>query len=192
MRKTDKAILILGGLLIGCSLALLVLLQVRTTQAERANAEIVRTMETILTDRREGTKDPERETEMPALELQGEDFIALLEIPSYGLKLPVCSTWDKGKVISYPCRFHGSAYDGTLVVGGYDQSGQFDFFGRIYPGAAVTLTDMTGSTFSYEVARVDRSGSAPAEILLDGDADLTLFVRDAQALEYLILRCVEK
>lgn len=192
MRKTGKTIFILGCLLIACSLALLLVLQVRTTQAERTNAEIVGTIESILVDRKVGTKDVDRDPEMPALEINGEDFIALLEIPAYGLKLPISSVWEKSKVLSYPCRFSGSAYDGTLIIGGYDQRGQFDFFDRIQNGAAVTITDMTGSTFSYVVDRVTRSRSAEAEMLLDSAADLTLFVRDAQALEYIILRCVVK
>lgn len=192
MRKNGKVIFVLGCLLILAGIVLLFLLQAQTERAERINAEIVQTMETILVNRREGTKDPQRETEMPALELHGEDFIALLEIPAYGLKLPVCGTWDKNKAVSFPCRFHGSAYDGTLVVGGYDQPGQFDFFDRIQNGSIVTATDMTGSTFSYAVDRVERSSSAQAEVLMDGGADLTLFVRDAQLLEYIILRCVVK
>lgn len=192
MRKNGKAIFILGGLLIMSSLALLLMLQVRRTQAERSNAEIVRTMETILTDRKQGAKDFDRDPEMPALEIQGEDFIALLEIPAYGLKLPVGNSWDKGTVLVHPCRFYGSAYDGTLIIGGYDQRGQFDFFDQIQDGAAVTITDMTGSTFSYALNRVERSDSAQAEILMDDTADLTLFVRDAQGLEYIILRCIGK
>lgn len=192
MRKNSKVIFVLGGLLILAGLVLLLFLQVQTKRADRINDEIIQTMETILTNRRKGTKDAERKTEMPAMELYDEDFIALLEIPAYGLKLPVCGTWDKGKVAFYPCRFHGSAYDGTLIVGGYDQSGQFDFFDRIQNGSTVTVTDMTGTTFSYEVDRVERSSSAQAEVLMNGGADLTLFVRDAQLLEYIILRCVMK
>ena len=171
---------------------MLFLWKIQTQKAERTNGEIVQTMEAILIDRRQGTKDLECEPEMPALEIQGEDFIALLEIPSYGLKLPICNTWDKGKVVSYPCRFYGSAYDGTLIVGGYDQSGQFDFFDRIQNDTVVTVTDMTGSVFSYVVEQVERSGSAQADALMDEEADLTLFVRDAQVLEYIILRCVMK
>lgn len=192
MRRNSRPIFILGCLLIVLSFALLLLLQVQTKQAERTNEEIVQTMEMILTDRREGTKGYNQETGMPALELHDEDFIALLEIPSYGLKLPVCNIWDKGKVVSYPCRFYGSASNGTLIIGGYDQTGQFDFFDRIPNDSVVTITDMTGTTFSYVVDRVERSTSADAEILIDDKADLTLFVRDAQVLEYIILRCTMK
>jgi len=152
--------------------------------------EIVQTMEMILKDRREGLIEFAQAKEMPVLELKGEDFIALLEIPSFGLKLPVLGEWDKGKVTSYPCRFCGTSYNGNLVIGGYDQPGQFDFFDVISNGATVKVTDMTGNEFCYVVDCVERSDSAQAEILIDDKADLTLFVRDAQLLEYIILHCV--
>ena len=182
----------LGGLLIAASIISLVFLQIQTRRAERTNSQTVQSIESVLTDRREGSIDLDREPEMPVLELNGEDYIALLEIPSYGLKLPVCNTWDKTKVTAQPCRFYGSAYHGNLVIGGYDQLGQFDCFDRIQDGSAITLTDMTGCEFSYAVSRVERSSSAEADRLLDGESDLTLFVRDAQLLEYIIIRCEKK
>ena len=192
MRRNGRFIFAFGCVLIASGLVSLFLLQMYTKKAEEKNIEIVRIIEDILGDHREGTKDLEREAEMPALQIQGNDFIALLEIPAHGLKLPVYKTWHKGKVLSYPCRFYGSAYDGTLIVGGYDRPGQFVFFDRIRDGAVVTVTDMTGNVFSYTVERVQRSDFAQAEILMDEKSDLTLFVRDAQSLEYIFLRCVEK
>ena len=192
MRKSGKIILILGFLLIVISLGLVFYLQIQTKQTERANEEILQIMERLLVDRREGELDFEREPEMPVLELQSKDFVGLLEIPSQGLKLPVGNVWDKKDIISHPCRFHGSAYDGTIAIGGYDQSGQFDFFDHIQDGATVILTDMTGSSFSYVVERIERSDSAEIEEIMDDQSDFTLFVRDAQLLEYIYLRCVMK
>lgn len=190
MKRNSKIVLILGCLLIAISFALLIYLQVQTKQAECKNAEIVQIIESIVSDHREGSIDQDREAKMPTLEVNGDDFVALLEFPSRGLTVPVRNTWDKQKVVFYPCRFSGSAYDGTLIIGGYDQAGQFDFFDRVQIGDTVIVTDMTGCVFSYEVSWVERSSSAQAEVLLDGAADLTLFVRDAQLLEYIILRCV--
>jgi len=192
MRRIGKVSFILGCLLIAGGLTLLLVWQTKTKQAVRSNAEIVQTMERILPERRQETQDPGWTIDMPALEIGGEDFIALLEIPAYGLKLPVCGVWDKDTVVSHPCRFCGTAYNGSLVLGGSDQPGQFDFFDVIQNGADITVTDMTGGVFSYVVERVDRSDSAQAEILADAAWDLTLFVRDAQLLEYIILRCVVK
>ena len=90
---------------------------------------------------------------------------------------------------TYPCRFHGSVYDGTLVIGGYDQVGQFDFFDRINPGAHIYVTDMTGTEFEYHVVRIDRAKEINAEKLMNQNAGLTLFVRNRYSMEYLIVRC---
>lgn len=192
MRRSAKMVFAVGCLLILCSLALLAVSRMRVRQAREGNAEILQIMEEILPESREGVSDTYRNMEMPALEIDGEDYVALLEIPAFGMKLPVSAAWDPQNVALHPCRFWGTVYDGSLIVGGYDQSGQFDFFDRIQDGATVTVTDMTGGKFSYAVERVERSDSAEAEVLMDSEADLTLFVRDAYLLEYIILRCVEK
>ena len=76
------------------------------------------------------------------------------------------------------------------VIVGYDQPGQFDFLDEVSDQTMVKITDMTGQEFCYTVDCVERSDSAQAEILIDDKADLTLFVRDAQLLEYIIVRCV--
>ena len=188
MRRSAKAAFWAGCLLILGSLGLLIVFQVRAHRAREANAEIVRTMEAILPAPREGAADTYRNMEMPVLEIGGEDFVALLEVPAFGLALPVGADW--GAEQAHPCRFWGSVYDGSFIVGGYDQAGQFDFFDRILDGAAVTVTDMTGAVFSYVVERVERSDSAEAEVLMDSGAELTLFVRHAHLLEYITLRCV--
>lgn len=190
MRRSAKAAFAVGCLLILGSLGLLAATQLRVRQAREENAEILRVMEEVLPPRREGLADTYRNMEMPALEIGGEDFAALLEIPAFGVTLPVSNHWEKGDVTLRPCRFWGTVYDGSLIVGGADQPGQFDCFDRIPNGANVTVTDMTGAEFSYAVARVERSDSARAEVLLDEEAELTLFVRDAYSLEYIILRCV--
>jgi len=192
MRRSGKVFFAVGFLLILCSFSLLAFSHFRTQRAQKNVAEIVQTLESILPARTEGVMDSFQDMDMPALELDGEDFVAVVDIPAFGVTLPVCARWDEGKVTSYPCRFWGTVYDGSLIVGGYDQPGQFDFFDRIPDGAVVTVTDMTGGEFTYAVERVERSRSAQAEVLMDDTADLTLFVRDAYLLEYIILRCAAK
>lgn len=127
--------------------------------------------------------------EMPVLEIEGQDFSGIVDIPAFGLMLPIYNTWDSRKVTSFPCRFYGTVYDGSLIVGGSDQEGQFDCFEKIQNGSTVIITDMTGAEFYYTVVRIDRAKSAEADILINEDADLTLFVRDAYSLDYIIVRC---
>ena len=89
-------------------------------------------------------------------------------------------------------RFAGSAYDGTLVIGGPDHPKQFGFCDQIDPGAAITLTDMTGGQLSYTVVRVDRREQADAGWLQDPEYDLTLFCRDTLSMTCIAVRCQAK
>ena len=192
MKRRANLFLVIGCLLVAGSLALLAYSRIHSAQAQKRNAEVVAQITTILPGRIDGVMESYSNMEMPAMQIGGEDYIGLLEIPAFGLTLPIGSSWDAGKVTSYPCRFWGTVYDGSLVVGGADQAGQLDCLDQIWDGGVVTVTDMTGSVFRYMVSRVERSKSAQAEVLLDDAADLSLFVRDAYNLEYIIVRCVTK
>ena len=112
-----------------------------------------------------------------------------MEIPAFDICLPVCAQWEQGSGWGIPRRFSGSAYDGTLIIGGNDQPGQFDCFDRIPYDTRVVVRDMTGGEFTYRVTDIRRTDSAKAQILTEGEADLTLFVRDSYTMEYMILRC---
>ena len=124
---------------------------------------------------------------MPVLQLEGEDYSGLIQVPAFGVCLPLGSDWDSRTVSRYPCRFSGSVYDNSLIVGG--SKDQFDFCSRIDLGDHVTVTDMTGARFSYEVVRIDRRAHAEATVLQEGNFHLTLFAPDEATGNYIILRC---
>lgn len=179
-------LLILGACLILASLSLVAVRALRRERDLYRCREVLEKMETLLPAA--ATDAPALSGSMPALSVDGVDYVARLEIAALGLALPVTDAWDKGSVI--PARFGGSAYDGTLVIGGTNDPQGFGFCKTIETGTAVTVTDMTGAAFSYEVTRVDRAPSAEAAWLKDPEADLTLFCRDELAMEYIAVRCL--
>jgi sortase A len=190
MKRGSKLLRLVGCLLILCSLVTFLATRILTEKARTEAERTVLRISTILPERTAGTMDTYSSMEMPVLQVEGKDYAALLSVPSFGVELPVAANWDAGAVTSQPCRFQGTVYDGSLVVGGFDQQGQFDFLDRIDPGTEITVTDMNGAEFHYLVDRVDRAERAEAEVLAPKEAGLILFVRDAYSLEYLIVRCV--
>lgn len=190
MKRTSKLLRLLGCLLILCSLVTLLSTRFLAARARTEAARTALRISTIIPERTSGTMDNYSSMEMPVLQVDGKDYVALLAVPSLGVELPVAGSWKAEDVTNQPCRFQGTVYDGSLVVGGFDQQGQFDFLDRIEIGTLVTVTDMNGAEFSYRVDRVDRAQRAEAGILVPEEAGLTLFVRDAYSLEYLIVRCV--
>ena len=182
-------LLVPGVCLILCSLLLMLLFQQRIRSGAEKSSQAAKQIEALLPQRSQGMAGSYADAVMPVLELGGKDYVALLEIPLYGLTLPVANQWDSSELSAGPGRFYGSAYDHSMVIGGGDYPGQFDFCDRIEYGTYITVTDMTGALFTYEVCDVDRSSHAETPWLLDGDGDLTLFCRDTYSMEYLAVRC---
>ena len=58
--------------------------------------------------------------EMPTVEINGQECIGTLEIPSLGLKFPVISEWSDEKLKKAPCRYSGSAYLNNLIIAGHN------------------------------------------------------------------------
>jgi len=187
MKNRHKLLLFFGLLLILGSLGLVLCKGIfdRIYQAE--TEYITERLEAVMPQRHAGVKDAFSVMDMPALSVEGEDFIGLVEIPNYGVKLPLCGDWQPTKLSMYPCCFCGTVYDGSLVIGGSDV--QFGSLKTIGHGDVVMVTDMTGAVFSYRVERITRSGSADAQTLQSNEFDLTLFIRDPYTLEYVLVRC---
>ena len=131
--------------------------------------------------------EAQADNRMPVLSIDGKDFVALIEFPAYNAELPVCNDW--GEPNRYPCRFAGSAYDGTLVIGSTDGFGQMAFAEMLSVGDRVHLTDMTGSRYVYHITDIQISANANREMLCNGEGELTLFVKSAMDFDYRIIRC---
>jgi sortase A len=127
--------------------------------------------------------------DMPVLALDDHDFCGLLELPAYGVELPVGDDWSSLNVLRWPCRYSGSAYDGSLILAGADQPEQLEVCKRLENDDVITFTDLTGLEFHYRVARVDRSDRIDHDVLTRGDFPLTLYIRDSYGMEYILVRC---
>ena len=190
MKKRKGSWLLAGGVaLIALCLVFVAVFYLRLYTGEKHCAEVTAKLEAVLPPRTPGMPGAYPNTSMPVLEIDGENYTALVEIPAFGLTLPVADEWDEGTLTRSPARFCGSVYNGTLVVGGVDTQSQFAFCGQIDNGAAITVTDMTGAQFAYKVDRVDRSDRAELE-WLQADSDLTLFCRELYGTGYIAVRCV--
>ena len=189
MRKSRNIPLILGICLILAGALTLVGFQIQAKIAAREARAVYDQICALLPPRSPGITGLFSDPAMPVLELEETDFCGVLEIPAYGIRLPIGNQWRGNATRKYPCRFQGSVYDSSLVIGSSDQEGQLNFCDRIDIGETVRVTDLMGMEFTFSVIRVDRRSSADSSWLTESGTDLTIFVRDATSLEYLALRC---
>ncbi len=187
--RLTNAILIFGIALILLSLGLLIGSRIFDRIAADNARNLVVQLRQLMPPVSDAAPDDRVNMKMASMEVDGGNFCGILEIPAYNADLPVCSVWDSGSLSSYPCRFTGSIYDGSLIIGGSDSQGQFDFMQQITGGDVVYLTDMTGGRYRCTVTDAYRTDDVSREHLTSLDADLVLFARNTYSLDYTLVLC---
>lgn len=128
--------------------------------------------------------------EMPTQEMEGNDYIGVLEIPSLELSLPVMSEWSYPKLKLAPCRYSGSAYTGNLVIAAHNYRTHFGPIKNLTVGAQVTFTDVKGRRFSYEVSAVETIEATSVEDAVSNAWDLTLITCTPGGQARVAVRCL--
>ncbi|MCQ2355111.1 MAG: sortase [Clostridia bacterium] len=185
----QKVLLLIGLALLLVSVVFLISALISSAKIEVNCDETVTHLESLLPTRTVGIKEERFNNTMPAVTYNGQDYSALLSVPRFSVKLPVRSSWDRNAVKKVPCVFTGNPYEGTLIIGGVDSDGQFDFIPKIDIGDTVVVTDMKGYEFTYTVSTVKHAKNAKAKTLIDEKHDLTLFAKDKKTGDWLLVRC---
>lgn len=189
-RKLDiirKISVIAGVCLLISATALLLIWQLNIHTSEQKAAEYVKVIRELIPEPQGAVPEERRDNTMSALSIDKTDFVGILEFPRYESALPVSADW--GKPSKHPCLFGGSIYDGTIQIGGTSQTGQYDFYRDISVGDSVFFTDMEGNRFSYTVSDIRYEKNAEQSTLQKNDADLTLFIKNVYAFEYIVIYC---
>ncbi len=190
MTKVIKRITLWGGIvLVLGAVALLIATRVAIPNNQSNSKLIVSRLTELLPEKTDGYPDGKGDKVMPCIELDGVDFVGIIEIPLYDVTLPVCNEWVAADVEKYPHRYTGSLYDNSLVLGGSDNEGQFDFMKLISNGDPVYLTDMTGACYSFSVCDIEKTDDVSYANLINENCDLTFFARNTYGFDYTVVRC---
>ena len=112
---------------------------------------------------------------MPVQEIEGKEYIGLLQIPSLELTLPVIREWSYSSLKIAPCRYEGSVYKDNLIIAAHNYRSHFRRLGELEAGETVTFVDAAGNVFVYEVVISETLPPTAVEEMKGGDWDLTLF-----------------
>ena len=127
--------------------------------------------------------------EMPEEIIDGHSYIGVLEIPAYGLTLPVMSQWSYPSLKIAPCRYMGSAYTDDLIIAAHNYTSHFGNLKNLEPGDRIIFTDVDGNVFSYEVILRETLMPTAIEEMESGDWDLTLFTCTIGGAYRVTVRC---
>lgn len=168
-------------------------------QAEQASQAILSSMNILLPHETPSAVSAEKTPEpayrlnpgmeMPTEIIDGHAYVGVLEIPNLALSLPVMSEWSYPSLKVSPCRYHGSAYSGDLIICAHNYDRHFGRLNQLSAGDAVYFTDMDGNRFIYEVQSTEHLTKRQTEEMLSGEWDLTLFTCVTGGQKRVTVRC---
>ena len=186
--KLTVIIAIVGALLIALAAGLMIFDTWHRSDSAKKAPDIVSEMYTLMPEVHDSVPMNRVDNTMPAMQLDGQNFVGILEVPMCSAALPIGSEWDND-VMDFPCRYTGSVYDVSLIIGGRGDAGQFGFTADISLGDRVMFTDTAGARYTYTVADIEKTDDVSLGNLSSGNFDLVLFARDEYGFEYTVVRC---
>lgn len=198
--------MILGALCVAASLALFLHNENEDQLAyERSQAlmpQIVASIQKTQEERYAASDDDARPSELaPAVgyeqeirqmtvaEIDGNEYIGFLSIPSISLELPVMADWSYPKLQISPCRYTGNLFADDLVIMAHNFRRHFGSIKDLAIGDEVLFTDMDGTTYAYAVVAVDVLQPSDVEDMTAGEYDLTLFTCTYGGRTRVTIRC---
>lgn len=189
MEPVRKVLLFVGIIFIVVTSFIYIMLEFNIEKNINENQSIINFITNRLLENTIGFKDDYATENMPIMSYSGEDFVGILEISRFEVKLPINDEWNKNKVKKYPCRYKGSNYEGNMIIGGTDFRGQFDFVSKIDIADEVSVIDVKGTKFQYKVSEVIHTKNITTEKLQREGYDLVLFSKCKKTRDYIIILC---
>lgn len=183
-KRYAACILVIAAALVTIAL----MLMVSHKSAVNDPALVAEKIENILPPLSQGTKESRYYTEMPMMNIDGSDYVGIIQVPSGNIKLPVYSHWDESCAMCVPCRYSGSIYNDDLIIGGQNDNNSLGFLTSLNIGDTITFTDMLGRVYSYKVGSVCHKTDYVPDTVGSGEG-LLLFSYLSDVSRYIFVVC---
>ncbi len=187
-----RNILMLGGLLlIAAALCLTAHNLIESKQAGDAAKKTLLEVNALISELEkvssEDLLDPEKE--IPTVEVNGSEYIGILEMPALDLSLPVMSDWSYEKLKQAPCLYKGSPYQQNMIIAGHNYNQHFGKLKTLSSGDEIFFTDADGLRFCYTVSEIETLNGFASEEMEAGNWALTLFTCTIGGRNRVTVRC---
>lgn len=189
-RKKGNFLLLAGAVCLLAALGLVGWNQWEQARAEESAQAAAEQLVEKLAQTPQEPEEPDPNRPMPVVEVDGLEYIGLLEIPALDRTLPVLAEWSEEDAKTAPCRYQGSLYQGDLIIAGHNYRSHFGPLQRLTPGDLVYFTDGEGEKYTFVVDLLETVPGTDFEGMESGEWDLTLFTCTWGGQSRLAVRCL--
>lgn len=185
MNKISKYLILLGLILITLSLTLYIKNKYDEFNTGKNSSEILNIIEDKIND----NNDNNDNDSSLVVNISGNDYIGVINIPSINIKLPIMSKTDYDKLAISPCRYYGDIITNDLVICAHDYDNQFGKIVSLKEDDIIIITDISGNNYIYKVVLTEELKPTEVTSMIESSFDLTLYTCTYGALKRITVRC---
>ena len=127
--------------------------------------------------------------EMKTVNINGDDFIGTITIPSINLELPVMSEYSYSRLKKAPCRYYGNLFTNDLIICAHAYETFFANLIKLNQNDLIVFTDVDGNNYAYEVLEIEVLKATDVDKMVNNEFDLTLYTCTSDNMNRVTVRC---
>ena len=127
--------------------------------------------------------------EMKTVNINGDDFIGTITIPSINLELPVMSEYSYSRLKKAPCRYYGNLFTNDLIICAHAYETFFANLIKLKQNDLIFFTDVDGNNYAYEVFEIEILKPTDVDKMVNNEFDLTLYTCTSDNMNRVTVRC---
>ena len=127
--------------------------------------------------------------EMKTVNINGDDFIGTITIPSINLELPVLSKFSNSNLKKAPCRYYGNLFTNDLIICAHAYETFFANLIKLKQNDLIFFTDVDGNNYAYEVLEIEILKPTDVDKMVNNEFDLTLYTCTYDNTGRITVRC---
>ena len=186
-----KILVIIGVFLILISLTMTVYNKYEDLKAGKDANETLNIIKNEITSQKHvvDTLPTDEVREMKTININGDEFIGTITIPSINLELPVLSKFSNSNLKKAPCRYYGNLFTNDLIICAHAYETFFANLNKLKQNDLIIFTDVDGNVYTYEVLEVEVLKETDVEKMVNNEFDLTLYTCTYDNTGRVTVRC---
>lgn len=186
-----KILVIIGVFLILISLTMTVYNKYEDLKAGKDANETLNIIKNEITSQKHvvDTLPTDEVREMKTININGDEFIGTITIPSINLELPVLSKFSNSNLKKAPCRYYGNLFTNDLIICAHAYETFFANLNKLKQNDLIIFTDVDGNIYTYEVLEVEVLKETDVEKMVNNEFDLTLYTCTYDNTGRVTVRC---
>lgn len=126
---------------------------------------------------------------MKTVNINGDEFIGTITIPTLNLELPVMSEYSYSRLKKAPCRYYGNLFTNDLIICAHAYETFFANLIKLKQNDLIIFTDVDGNNYAYEVLEIEILKPTDVDKMVNNEFDLTLYTCTSDNMNRVTVRC---